>query len=403
MRRLVPALIFLVLCACSDTGPVHKDDWLSKTYADIEDAARGTTVRFYMYGGLPHVNAWIDNYVAPTMKRQHDISVVRVPTNVRAMVDRLVNERNLGRDNGIADLIWINGENFKYLKRSNALFGPIADKLPNFRKYVNKELAAVDFGYPNEGYEVPFGKSQFVFEYDSNRLEAPPRSLSALQEWVKENPGKFTYRRPPDYVGSAFIRQVFYYVSAGSEQFYRGFSGDLFEKYSPEVWQYLKELAPYLWKQGREYPKDGELMDRLFVGGEILLNMTYQPLRVRARVLDGEYPDTVRSYVMKEGSLFNLHFTAVPFNATNKPGALVLANFLMSPAAQYSKLDPINWGDYPAIDVARLPESIRQKFASVYLGKSVVSHHELALTAVPEIPAEYVVALDEGWQEHVAP
>ncbi|WP_187170351.1 ABC transporter substrate-binding protein [Salidesulfovibrio onnuriiensis] len=403
MKRVLPFILLLLMVACSDSGPAERDDWLARTYSDIEDAARGTSVRFAMPGSFPYADVWVDNYVIPSMKRQYDISVVRVPMPPGELSRRLIDERNLGREPGSVDLAWIRGEDFKRLRQAGAFFGPIASRLPNFRKYVNRELAAVDFGFANDGYEVPLGKEQFVFVYDSARLEDVPGTFAELREWVRRNPGKFTYPRPPDPVGSAFVRQLFNALGGEGNAFCRGFDREQFLKHSPAVWEYLNDIKPFLWRQGRVYPEGDDLMERLFVGGEVFLNMTSQPLRVRSRVLDGIYPHSVRSFAMRDGSLFSLHFMAVPFNASNKPGALVLANFLMSPAAQYSKFDPDNWGDYPAIDVSRLPESIREKFAAVYLGRSVASPHELAVAAVPEIPAEYGVALDKGWKEHVAP
>lgn len=400
MKRLLFFLFVIVIAGCSDRDSHRDPDWLAMNYSDIEQAAQGSTVRFAMRAA-PHAGSWVDRYVIPTMKREHDIRVVRVPMSPDAFVRKVLDEKDAGNQSGTIDMIWVNGENFKTLMHNEALFGPYAAKLPNYIKFVNRELAAVDFGFPNNGYETPLGKAQFVFEYDSARLPEPPRSYEALRRWVRDNPGKFTYRMPPDYVGSAFVRQVFYSVSGGSEQFFRGYDRDLYERFAPRAWEYLNEIEPFLWEEGKKYPSGHAEMEELFTSGEVLINMSYNPLRARSRILDGRYPETVRSYVMREGSLFNLHFTAIPFNARNKAGAMVLANFLMSPAAQYSKLDPVNWGDYPAIDVGRLPESIREKFASVHLGTSVVSPHELAVVAVPEIPAEYVTALEKGWEENV--
>ncbi len=60
-------------------------------------------------------------------------------------------------------------------------------------------------------------------------------------------------------------------------------------------------------------------------------------------ILEGSYPDTVRTFVLQDGSIFNTHFTAIPFNAPNKPGAMVLADFLVSVEAQVSKFMPENW------------------------------------------------------------
>lgn len=88
---------------------------------------------------------------------------------------------------------------------------------------------------------------------------------------------------------------------------------------------------------------------------------------------------------MKGGSIYNTHFTAIPFNAPNKPGAMIMANFLLSFDAQYSKDKPENWGDFTVLDLGEttLPLSLLEDYA------------------VPEIPSSYLEQLEKGWEENV--
>ena len=58
-------------------------------------------------------------------------------------------------------------------------------------------------GEPVEGLESPWGSAQVVMIYDSKRTPDPPRSMGALIEWIRSNPGRFTYPAPPDFTGSA--------------------------------------------------------------------------------------------------------------------------------------------------------------------------------------------------------
>ena len=46
---------------------------------------------------------------------------------------------------------------------------------------------------------------------------------------------------------------------------------------------------------------------------------------------------------------------AIPFNANAAAGAMVLADFLMSPEAQARKQDPAVWGDPTVLAIDRLP------------------------------------------------
>jgi putative spermidine/putrescine transport system substrate-binding protein len=104
---------------------------------------------------------------------------------------------------------------------------------------------------------------------------------------------------------------------------------------------------------------------------------------------------------MEEGSLSNTHFTSIPFNAPNVPGAMALANFLMSVDAQLSKFRPDNWGDFPALDMGRLAPENRQRFREVELGPATLSPADLSAAALPEIPSTYLEELEDGWEDHV--
>ena len=73
-------------------------------------------------------------------------------------------DKNASEDNGDIDIIWINGENFQSAKEKDMLYGPFTDKLPNFNDYVDgdSEDVKLDFAYPTDGYEAPYGKAQVV-------------------------------------------------------------------------------------------------------------------------------------------------------------------------------------------------------------------------------------------------
>ena len=61
---------------------------------------------------------------------------------------------------------------------------------------------------PVDGQESPWQSATFVYAYDSARTAAPPRDLDALLAYAKAHPGRVTYPAPPDFTGSAFVRQV---------------------------------------------------------------------------------------------------------------------------------------------------------------------------------------------------
>ncbi|MFH0781974.1 MAG: ABC transporter substrate-binding protein [Pseudomonadota bacterium] len=364
-------------------------------FAELEQQAKGSEVKWFMWGGSTIINSWVDTYVAGAVKEKYGITLKRVPADAAVFINKLLGEKQAG-GKGSMDLLWINGENFKNAMENGLLQGPITDLLPNF-SLVDPASVEFDFGYPVKGYEVPYGRAQFVFEYDAAKVPTPPKTFAELREWIKKNPGKFTYPKPPDFTGSAFIRQVFYAVTGGHKQYMAGFDKEMYAAKSAKVWEYLNEIKPYLWQEGKNYPKDIAALDALFERGEVLLNMSYHQASAQGKILQGRYRDTVRTLVMADGSIYNTHFTAVPFNASNRAGALVVANFLLSPEAQLSKNNPANWGDFTAIDLNKLAGEDRSKFQTLDLGAATLPLADLAQAAVPEIPSEYLEHLEKDW------
>lgn len=382
-------------------APMDDDALATADWPAIEAAAKGGEVRFFMWGGAANINQWVDSLVAPALESNYGITLKRVPMDAAIFMNKLLAEKAAGKKEGSIDLLWINGENFKNAMEAQLLYGPFAERLPNFQAYVDPTSVEHDFGFPTKGYEAPYGRAQFVFEFDSARTPEPPRSFAALADWVMANPGQFTYPQPPDFTGSAFIRQAFYATTGGHEQYMSGYDQALFDANAPKLWAYLNALKPHLWQEGQTYPKDAAALDTLFARGEVAFSMSYHPSHAQSQVLKGAYPDTVRTFVMEEGSIFNTHFTAIPANSPHKAAAMVAANFLLSPEAQLSKLDPKNWGDFPAIDLEKLDADTKAKFAAVDLGAATLGPDALNAAAVPEIPSAYVEALEKGWEASV--
>ena len=397
MRWLMHLAVMGILLAGA-VNPASAAD--SGAFADMVQQAKGSEVKWFMWGGSTTINSWVDTYVAEAVKEKYGITLTRVPADAAVFVNKLLTEKQAGGGKGSMDLLWINGENFKNAMENGLLQGPVTDLLPNY-SLVDPASVEFDFGYPVRGYEVPYGRAQFVFEYDSAKVPNPPKTFAELKEWIKKNPGKFTYPKPPDFTGSAFIRQVFYAVGGGHQQYLAGFDKGLYADAAPKVWAYLNELKPHLWQQGKNYPKDVAALDTLFERGEVLLNMSYHQASAQGKILQGRYKDTVRTLVMTDGSIYNTHFTAVPFNAPNRAGALVVANFLLSPEAQLSKNCPANWGDFTVLDLSKLSGEDRQKFHTLDLGAATLPLAELGLAAVPEIPSEYLEHLEKDWEKLV--
>ncbi len=395
----VVVAIALLWAAPSGADPLGEAPW-----EKVLELARGQTVDWYMWGGSPAVNAYVNGFVAEALEARYGIRLRQAPVqDIAEVVGKLVIEKQAGKsDGGAVDLMWINGENFRTAKRNGLLYGPFADRLPN-QKWVDWSKPSVynDFGTPVEGLESPWGSAQFVMIYDGARTPEPPRSVGALLDWIRRHPGRFAYPAPPDFTGSVFVRHVFYHVSGDVDRWQGGFSESDFESASRETFRLLAELSPHLWRQGGTYPESPVRLNTLFADGEVDFSFSYHQAEASRNILDGLFPETVRTYVFDEGTIANTHFVAIPFNAGDKAAAMVVADFLLSPEAQLEKAKPDVWGDFPAIDTTRLPPGWREKFEALPRGPATLPDRELQEHQLPEPPSDLLIRLEQGWEAHV--
>lgn len=404
MRLLLKSLLLFVSILSlqlyvRDVTAAQSPDW-----DDTIQEARGKTVDWYMWGGSPAVNGYVNGYLAEELKKRYDITLRQVPVkDIGEIVSKLLVEKQAGkRENGSADLLWINGENFRTCKNQDLLHGPFAEQLPNSR-YVDWENPAVknDFGTPVEYMESPWGSAQLVMIYDSARLQEVPRSIPALLDWIEAHPGRFTYPAPPDFTGSAFLRHIFYQVSGSPLKWQGQYEEKELDEALRKTYNRLAGLKKSLWRQGSTYPDSPVRLNTLFVDGEIDFSFSYNQGEASRNILDGLFPDTVRTYVFDEGTLANTHFVAIPFNAGDKAAAMVVADFLLSPEAQLEKSKPEVWGDFPAISASRLEPEIQQEFANRPQGIATLSDDELQAHQLPEMVSAILTRLEKGWQQHV--
>jgi putative thiamine transport system substrate-binding protein len=390
--RMLRALA--MLCAVALSQPGHAASW-----DDTVAAARGQTVYWHAWGGDPQINAYIA-WVGEQVEARHGIDLVHVKlTDTAEAVARVVAEKAAGRTaGGAVDLIWINGENFASMKAQDLLFGPFVAQLPNFR-YVDtlgKPTTLLDFTVPTDGLEAPWGMAQFVFFHDAAAVADPPRSIPALLAWARANPGRFTYPAPPDFIGTTFLKHVLLELTEHPDALERPVEEADFAAVTAPVWRWLEEVRPYLWRKGQTHPVSGPALHQLLDDGEVDLSMAFNPAEASAAISAGRLPDTVRSFILEGGTIGNTHFVAIPFNAAHQAGAMVVADFLLSPEAQARKQDPRVWGDGTVLDLDALAPGDRARFDALSLG--VATLPPAALTPVrPEPHPSWMAALEAEW------
>jgi len=406
MLTLLLILVFLFITGCVKgvQPPQTQVDVTKMDWSEIESQAKGTKVRIFMWGGDENINKYMDQWVAPRLKEELNITLIRTPFDAPEFMQKLMAEKKSGLQEGTMDIIWINGENFKNAKDNDLLSKPFVQALPNYKAYIDSssDNTLYDFGTPTEGLEAPWGKVQFVFLYDSAKVPTPPSNFNELATWVKANPGKFTYPDANDFTGNAFLRHLLYDSVGVKPLLQKGFDKSFVEGNTQQMWDYLRDIKPYLWRKGETYPQSLSQLDQLFSQGEVWLNMGYNEARAESLIKQGVFPKTTKSFVMESGSIGNTHFLAIPFNSPNSAGAMVAINFLLSPEAQLAKLKPGNWGDNTILDQEKLTPEYKEKFVKLNRGGSVLTATELQKAFNPEVSPEFVSWIKEKWLNEVA-
>jgi putative thiamine transport system substrate-binding protein len=367
-------------------------------WTDIAAKARGQTVHFNAWGGDQRINdyiAWAAGQLAA--RRGVELRLVKLADTAEA-VSRIVAEKAAGVERGGSiDLVWINGENFAALKSRNLLFGPFANLLPNFAKVdpTEKPTTILDFTVPTDGFESPWGMAQLVFFYDSARVQEPPRSMAALETWAAAHPGRFTYPAPPDFLGTTFLKQALYETTADPKRLLKPAGGDAAMVTEP-LWGYLDALHPLLWRKGAAFPKSSADARQLVADDETDMYFAFNPGDASSAIAQKLLPDTLRPFVPSAGSIGNTHFVAIPFNAAAPEGAMVFADFLLSPEAQARKENADLWGDPTVLSMARLSPAERKLFDDLPRGIATPAPEALG-RPLPEPHASWVETLEREW------
>ena len=382
MKKIVILTVLLIIAltaiSCTKTENISQEP-LTLSWDEIVENGKNSTVNLYYWGGSTAINNYFDEFVSNNLKKKYNITLNTVPvSDIKDIVNKILLEKQNNQTDGSVDLLWINGENFKLMKDENLLYGDLTSVLPNFNKYIKEN--PLDFTEATNGLEVPFGKAQFVLVYNEERVTEEIKTLGDLTQWIKNNPGRFTYPSIPDFTGSAFIRHFYYHESNGIES--------------------LKDINPYLWRQGETYPNSSGTLDTLYSQGEVDFTMSYTPFHQIQKIRSGEFSEASKTLILEDGTLSNTHFLTIPFNSEEKAGALIAINYLISFEAQYEKMKPSIWGDLMVLKEEYLSETERN------LIKTLIVDYQLDIETfennrLEEFSGDKIEAIEKEWIEKI--
>ncbi|OAQ38306.1 hypothetical protein A5893_16080 [Pedobacter psychrophilus] len=407
LKTLFSALAILSLIACnndkktsSGSADINNDPMMQQSWEQITQKAKGTTVTWMKYAGDKKSNKYIDDVLVPKINEKFGITLKIIPGQGPSIVSSIMSEKEASVEKGQTDMVWINGETFFQIQQFQGLFGPIDYKLPN-SKFINYEDPIIKYDFQQEinGYEAPWGKASFIALTDGEKVKNPPVSMQDFEAYWKANPGKFTLSL--DFTGYTLLKTWLIELAGGSENLNGDFDQKKYDKLSNQLWDFINRNKKYFWKKGETFPESAVTIAQLYATGEVNFGFSFGFTAVDKGIKEGLFPKTTIGYVLKPGSIHNTSYLAVPFNATNKEGALVVINYLISPEAQIEKSDINNSGGTPIFDVTKLTPEMKAKYDALEKPKYGMTEQEVLAKAIVEPHSMYMIKVAEDFRKKV--
>jgi putative spermidine/putrescine transport system substrate-binding protein len=346
-RRLVAIVALVALVA------------VPAAFAATAKSQKTVTINLYASGDVNVQSLWQQNLIPGFQKANKGIKVNLIfsehgtnDATTLARIGAAVKQRKWPGidivDGGLVTTLAIDGLNQPVLKAT----------APNLGK-VNKDLLV-----PVKGAAIPYRGSSVVLAYDSSKVANPPKTLSALLQWIKQNPGKFTYNSPNSGgSGYSFVETVIDSTISDSvqKQMVNGYVPDLESAWKSGL-DTLKSLNQYVYNNG-VYPNGNAAVLDLLGKGQISVAPVWSDQALTALKTGQLGPNIKLTQISNPSFTGGAAYLAVPKTAKNKASVYKFVNYILSPAAQQMIVDVM--AGFPAIDIKYMGDSIKQKFEDV--------------------------------------
>ena len=333
----------------------------SATYAGehAKKANAGTTIVVYASGDVNVQNLWQNNIIPAFEKANKGIYVKFIFSEHRtddgttlARIGAAVKGRHWPGidlvDGGLVTTMAAAG-----------LDQPVAKATaPNLKK-VNSDLLV-----PVKGAAIPYRGSSVVLAYNTDHVKSPPKTLSALLDWIRSNPGKFTYNSPNSGgSGYSFAETVVDSLLSPAllKQMDQGYDTSLESNWKPGL-DLLHSLNKYMYGNG-VYPNGNAAVLQLLGQGQIWVAPVWSDQSLTALKTGQLGPNIKLTQISNPSFTGGAAYLAVPKTAKHKKALYKFVNYILSPSAQQMIVDVM--AGFPAIDIKYMGDSIKQKFQDV--------------------------------------
>lgn len=361
---VVGIVAIVALCVAPTVGAASSEDHASST-------ALPKTLTMYTTGAANVENEW-QKVLIPDFEKSHPGEKIKAVFGTTSgetttVYDDVAAAAKAGKDTPF-DLL--TGTTVTEAATANLLVKVNDKEVPNL-KYVDASTLT-----PLDDEAVPQRGSQVLMAYNSSVVKNPPKTLGALIDWIKANPGKFSYCNPSDGgSGEGFVQDVLssYTPASVNIKFAEGYYPSL-ESYWNKGLSVLKSLTPDVF-QG-VYPNSNEAILTELGSGAIDIGTVWSDEGTEA-LDDGQMPKTIKLVGISPPMRGGPNYTGVPKNTPKAEQKLAFEfiNWELTPQIQADIVSAM-YGT-PGIEVMYLPKSYQARFAGYpapqrpYSGKSV--------------------------------
>ncbi|HLS64242.1 MAG TPA: extracellular solute-binding protein [Ruania sp.] len=356
-HRVVAAAAVAFSAALALAGCVQQSPGAAGGDADASGDGSGTSLTVFLSTDTNIQTLWEDSLIPAFVEENPDYSV-DVQLDLHGEHDsqtiaKLTSATQQGEDPGY-DLV--DGGFVTQVAEAGLLTEVSAEDIAGLETVGENILEA---GGPGS---IPYRASSVLLAYNTDEVSEPPQTLDELLQWIRDNPGRFTYNTPDSGgSGQSFVATVLdhYVPDDVSEQMVTGYHEDL-ESHWDEGFDVLRDLNPYIYQEG-VYPNGNAQELELLASGQIWMGTVWSDQFITGQE-HGQIPENIDYTQISDPSFTGgASYLGIPATSPDQEGALVLANWLLSPEAQAIIADSVS--GYPVIELDQLPEDVQSMFA----------------------------------------
>lgn len=221
-------------------------------------------------------------------------------------------------------------------------------RIPNYKNLMFKDNIVGDTFIPYRGTAV-------YLAYNSETVPNPPKTAEELYQWIKDNPGRFSYNDPStgnsgfSFVANTIYNQLPQEAAVSEDVKWK-------EGYQTEwdnAFDLLAGLHPYLYQTaGRvQYPNKNAGTLELLANKEIDMCPAFVNMVLSQKSM-GTLPEAIKLVQLEQPFLGGLAGFSIPKIAKDKEAALTVIDYYLSNEAQ-----ALDWNTMfasPVVDVSKL-------------------------------------------------